>query len=117
MLFFSIVGCEADGHVLRLGFAFFFQLGRRIYNVIDGKRMCVTEHSTKNEQQRILQAGGTVVDGRVLGVLMPSRAIGDSDVKKACPGVCARTRACVVTCIYCYLLLFLFFICACVYAW
>jgi len=35
-----------------------------------------------SERARILAAGGTVVNGRVMGVLEPSRAIGDLDLKK-----------------------------------
>ena len=33
------------------------------------------------ERARIAAAGGTVTNGRVMGVLEPSRAIGDLDLK------------------------------------
>lgn len=40
----------------------------------------------KSEDQRIKDAGAFVKDGRVLGVLMPSRSVGDFDLKQKCPG-------------------------------
>jgi protein phosphatase 2C family protein 2/3 len=39
--------------------------------------------SEKSEKERIRAAGGTVKDGRVYGVLMPSRTIGDLQEKPA----------------------------------
>ena len=37
--------------------------------------------SVQSERRRILRAGGHIVDGRVMGCLMPSRSFGDIDVK------------------------------------
>ncbi|CAM9928674.1 unnamed protein product, partial [Sphacelaria rigidula] len=39
-----------------------------------------------DEKTRISHAGGRVIQGRVMGVLEPSRAIGDLDLKKTWPG-------------------------------
>ena len=40
----------------------------------------------KSERRRIEAAGGFVVKGRAMGVLEPSRTLGDVDVKRMCPG-------------------------------
>lgn len=40
----------------------------------------------REEKIRIREAGGKVMQGRVMGVLEPSRAIGDLDLKKSWPG-------------------------------
>lgn len=41
--------------------------------------------SAPYERDRIRAAGGQVIDGRVAGILEPSRTIGDFDVKARCP--------------------------------
>lgn len=42
--------------------------------------------SGEKERKRIEKAGGYVINGRAMGVLEPSRTLGDIDVKKLCPG-------------------------------
>jgi serine/threonine protein phosphatase PrpC len=41
--------------------------------------------SSPHERDRIRACGGQVIDGRVAGILEPSRTIGDFDVKARCP--------------------------------
>lgn len=45
------------------------------------------DHRADNddERRRIIQNGGRVIEGRVCGVLSPSRGFGDSDVRAVCP--------------------------------
>ncbi|CAM9672433.1 unnamed protein product [Ascophyllum nodosum] len=43
--------------------------------------------SSVDEKARIQQSGGKVIDGRAMGVLEPSRVIGDVDVKRKWPNV------------------------------
>ena len=61
-------------------------IGRRVTPNRDS-RFCVPQTgllADAEERQRIYQAGGYVKRGRVMGVLEPSRTIGDLDVKKMC---------------------------------
>jgi len=46
----------------------------------------VHRSSVATEESRVLQAGGYIDKGRICGTMVPSRAIGDLDVKVAYPG-------------------------------
>lgn len=53
-----------------------------------GETVAVTKDHRADEpgeMSRITSSGGTVVSGRINGVLSPSRGFGDSDVKSQCP--------------------------------
>jgi len=51
------------------------------------KRLNVIHSSkSKRERKRIEDADGYVKNGRAMGVLEPTRTIGDLDVKRTCPG-------------------------------
>lgn len=47
------------------------------------------DHRTSNQMEfnRIIQAGGSVVNDRVMGILAPTRAFGDNDIKRRYPGL------------------------------
>jgi len=42
--------------------------------------------SGEKERKRLEAAGGYVINGRAMGILEPSRTVGDLDVKRLCPG-------------------------------
>eukprot|EP00904_Undaria_pinnatifida_P003865 jgi/Undpi1/1347/HiC_scaffold_11.g04739.m1 len=52
---------------------------------LGNKHTLCPQHSTNNakEVKRVLSMGGTIVNGRVAGCLMPTRTIGDLDCKRA----------------------------------
>jgi len=41
---------------------------------------CTTDHNTKNDESRILDAGGSISENRLQGILSVTRAYGDSDI-------------------------------------
>ncbi|CAN0203911.1 unnamed protein product, partial [Hapterophycus canaliculatus] len=47
------------------------------------------QHSTSNkrEVERVLSMGGTIINNRVAGCLMPTRTIGDLDCKRELGGI------------------------------
>jgi len=47
------------------------------------------DHRTTNQQEfnRIISQGGQVVNDRVMGILAPTRAFGDNDIKRTFPGL------------------------------
>jgi serine/threonine protein phosphatase PrpC len=55
--------------------------------VVHGDTVLTKSHRADDEEERarVLAAGGWIADGRVFGVLQPTRTLGDHDLKKKIP--------------------------------